>query len=125
MQGQAARHPYSQPSPGPSSAPDVRPQDGPLQDGQLQDGAGRSTNTLAVVALVASLLGLVCSGVGGLVGLVLGVVARKQIAASDGTQTGDGVALTAVIIGAFVAIVWIAYWLVVVLTEARTPWDYF
>ncbi|WP_439032066.1 DUF4190 domain-containing protein [Gordonia terrae] len=121
MRGQPAQQPYSQPSPAPSPAQHVPPQDAPPQDG----AGGSSTNTLAIVALVASLLGLVCSGLGGLVGLVLGVVARKQIAASHGTQTGDGVALTAVIIGAFVVVVWVAYWLVVVLTEARTPWDYF
>ncbi|OUC76649.1 hypothetical protein CA982_21275 [Gordonia lacunae] len=75
-------------------------------------------------ALVASLLGLLCSGIGGIIGLVLGIVARKQIAASGGRQTGDGVALTAIIIGAFILVVWIAYWLVIALTDLQSPWSY-
>ena len=75
-------------------------------------------------ALVASLLGLLCVGVGGLVGLVLGIVARRQIAASGGRQTGDGVALTAVIIGAFIIVVWVAYWVAIALTDLRSPWGY-
>ncbi len=77
-----------------------------------------------MVALVASLLGLLCSGIGGLIGLVLGIVARKQIAASGGRQTGDGVALTAIIIGAFIIVVWVAYWLVIALTDLQSPWSY-
>ncbi|AWO86638.1 hypothetical protein DLJ61_07515 [Gordonia terrae] len=80
---------------------------------------------MAVGALVASLLGLLCSGIGGIVGLVLGIVARKQIAASGGRQTGDGIALTAIIIGAFILVVWIAYWLVIALTDLQSPWSYF
>ncbi|VTS39329.1 Uncharacterised protein [Gordonia terrae] len=74
---------------------------------------------------MASLLGLLCSGIGGIVGLVLGIVARKQIAASGGRQTGDGIALTAIIIGAFILVVWIAYWLVIALTDLQSPWSYF
>ncbi|EON31859.1 hypothetical protein GTC6_15546 [Gordonia terrae C-6] len=77
-----------------------------------------------MVALVASLLGLLCSGIGGLIGLVLGIVARKQIAASGGRQTGDGVALTAIIIGAFIIVVWVAYWLAIALTDLQSPWSY-
>ncbi|MCK8614273.1 DUF4190 domain-containing protein [Gordonia sp. C13] len=77
-----------------------------------------------MAALVASLLGLVCIGIGGLIGLVLGVVARKQIAASGGRQTGDGLALTAIVIGLFIVVVWVAYWLVVLFTGVESPWSY-
>jgi hypothetical protein len=58
-------------------------------------------------ALAALILGLVsiplmfcCIGLGtGVVALVLGIVGRKEIQASGGTQTGDGMALTGIIIG--------------------------
>ena len=56
--------------------------------------------------------------------VVLGIVARRQIAASGGRQTGDGVALTAVIIGAFIIVVWVAYWVAIALTDLRSPWGY-
>ncbi|MBD0862269.1 DUF4190 domain-containing protein [Gordonia sp. zg691] len=78
-----------------------------------------------MLALVASLLGLLCSGIGGLIGLVLGVIARKQIAASGGAQKGDGLALTAIIIGAFILVVWVVYWLVIALTGVENPWSSF
>ena len=102
-----------------SASADSRP-----EGGRPVDADGPSTNKLAVAALVASLLGLLCVGVGGLVGLVLGIVARRQIAASGGRQTGDGVALTAVIIGAFIIVVWVAYWVAIALTDLRSPWGY-
>ncbi|MDJ0028626.1 DUF4190 domain-containing protein [Gordonia alkanivorans] len=139
-----------QPAPGPQGRPGYGPPPGYQSYGQqshAQQAHGQSpagdqhavdnfhgeshadetpkTNTLAVAALVASLLGLVCIGIGGLIGLVLGLVARKQIAASGGKQTGDGLALTAIIIGLFIIVVWVAYWLVVLLTGVESPWSYF
>lgn len=127
---------YGQPGP---PAPGGRPGYGPSPQQQApagsppgqhafgddpRPGLTPKTNTLAVAALVASLLGLVCVGIGGLVGLVLGVVARRQIAASGGGQTGDGLALTAIVIGLFIVVMWAAYWLVVVFTGVESPWSY-
>ncbi len=57
-----------------------------------------TTNGLAVASLVCSLGGLLC-GVGAIVGVVLGFVARSQIKASGGRQQGDGMALAGIIIG--------------------------
>ncbi|QMU20678.1 DUF4190 domain-containing protein [Gordonia rubripertincta] len=115
--------PYGQQSHGQSPAGEKHAGDGPYGENQA-DGTPK-TNTLAVAALVASLLGLVCIGIGGLIGLVLGVVARKQIAASGGRETGDGLALTAIIIGLFIIVMWVAYWLVVLFTGVESPWSYF
>lgn len=124
--GPTPGQPYGQPPQGPppgqqyGQAPSG---DQPAGDGHHGDETPE-TNTLAVAALVASLLGLVCVGIGGLIGLVLGLVARKQIAASGGSQTGDGLALTAVIIGLFIIVGWVAYWLVVLFTGVESPWSY-
>lgn len=59
------------------------------------------TNSLAIASLVLSILG-VCCGVGSIVGIVLGFVARNQIRTSG--QSGDGMALAGIIIG-FVTLV--------------------
>jgi len=73
-----------------------------------------ATNGMAVAALVVSVVGaagLVCYGLGGylgLVGAILGHVARRQIRQRGGS--GDGMALAGVIVG------WIALGLAVVAT---------
>jgi hypothetical protein len=73
-----------------------------------------ATNGMAVAALVVSLVGaagLVCYGLGGylgLVGAILGHVARRQIRQRGGS--GDGMAMAGVIVG------WIAMGLAVVAT---------
>jgi heme/copper-type cytochrome/quinol oxidase subunit 2 len=59
------------------------------------------TNTLAIISLVASILSWVLVPiVGGIVGVVTGFMARNQIRESNGQQTGDGLALTGIIVGA-------------------------
>jgi hypothetical protein len=59
------------------------------------------TNVWAIISLVSSILGwLGLFGLGGIIGVIAGVVARNEIAASRGTQTGDGLALTGIILGA-------------------------
>ncbi len=59
------------------------------------------TNAWALISIIASILSwLGLFGIGGIVGIVAGVVARNEIAASRGTQTGDGIALTGIILGA-------------------------
>lgn len=58
------------------------------------------TNGTAVFALVASILGFVCfAGMGGLLGIVLGLIARSEIARSEGREGGRGLATTAVVLG--------------------------
>lgn len=61
------------------------------------------TSTMAVIALVLGILGLLtfcmCNGILGLPGLILGIVAMKEIKASNGTRTGHGLALAGAITG--------------------------
>jgi hypothetical protein len=81
--------PYGAPGWGPPAYPDHRP-----------------TNTLAIVALV---MAFVFSPVG----IVLGVVARKQIRETG--EAGDGLALAGVIIGAVftaLAVVLVVIWII-------------
>lgn len=64
-------------------------------------------------ALAALILGLIsiplmfcCIGLGtGIVSLVLGILGRKEIQSSGGTQTGDGMALAGIIIGIITIVV--------------------
>lgn len=63
--------------------------------------AGMPTNTLAVLSLVFSISSwILLWGVGGIAGLVLGIMARNEIKNNYGTQSGDGLALTGIILGA-------------------------
>lgn len=61
-------------------------------------GAPPQTNPVAVVALIASVLGLFC-GIGFVIGLILGYNARKEIRASGGREGGEGAATAAIVIG--------------------------
>ena len=61
-------------------------------------GAPQQTNGLAIGALVASVLGFFC-GVGFIIGLILGYMARNQIRSSGGQQGGGGLATAAIVIG--------------------------
>lgn len=58
---------------------------------------GRKTNGLAVVSLVLSIIWL--GGLGAVLAVVLGFLARGAIKKSQGTQTGEGLALVGIIIG--------------------------
>jgi len=59
------------------------------------------TNVWAVISLVSSILAW-CGlfGIGGIIGIIAGVIARNEITASRGAQTGDGIALAGIILGA-------------------------
>ncbi len=59
------------------------------------------TNAWAIVSLVSSILSWVgLFGLGGIVGVIAGVVARNQIRENPATQTGNGLALAGIILGA-------------------------
>jgi hypothetical protein len=62
-----------------------------------QDSA--KTNGTSVFAFVASLSGFL--GVGGALGVVLGLIARGEIARADGRETGRGLATAAIALGIF------------------------
>jgi hypothetical protein len=59
------------------------------------------TNTTAIVSILASLSGFVCFfwGVGGVLGFVLGLIARSEIKRSEGRESGAGLALAGIILG--------------------------
>jgi len=58
------------------------------------------TSGLAIGSLVASILGLtLIPTIGSIVGLILGYMAKRQIAESAGTVGGEGVAKAGIIIG--------------------------
>ncbi|MCD2146374.1 MULTISPECIES: DUF4190 domain-containing protein [Gordonia] len=65
-----------------------------------------STNGKAIASLVCGIAGLVCCGlITGIVAVVLGVMARREVRDSSGRETGDGLALGGIITGT-IAIVW-------------------
>jgi Domain of unknown function (DUF4190) len=57
----------------------------------------RTTSGVAVASLVLSILWL--CGVGSLLAVVLGVLARRDIARSNGARSGAGIALAGIILG--------------------------
>ena len=71
---------------------------------------------MSIASLVLSLVGIIpcfwAIQIPGLLGLIFGLVGRRQIKASNGTQKGGKLAMAGVIIGivllAICAIVWIA-----------------
>ncbi len=80
--------PASQPAPA-YGAPDAAPAYG-------QPTGAAKTNTLAIVSLVASLIGLV-SGIGFLVGIICGHISLSQIKKTG--EQGRGLAIAGLIIG--------------------------
>ena len=61
---------------------------------------GTKTNTMALVALIAGILGLTLFPfLGSIAAVITGNMGRKEIAASAGAETGDGMAMAGVIMG--------------------------
>jgi hypothetical protein len=68
------------------------------------------TNTLAIVSIVCSAVGLFC-GIGSIAGIILGVVAKNQIKQTG--EAGDGLALAGIIVGAvtlLISLIWSVYY---------------
>ena len=63
------------------------------------------TNQKAVWALVTGVLGLLCCGLVGIAGIVLGSAAKREIDASGGYQTGRGMAQAGFVLG-ILGLVW-------------------
>ena len=84
----------------------------PTQYGQQMPPVQR-TNGLAVAALVAGILGLtIFFGIGSILALVFGYVARGQIKRSHGAEGGSGMAMTGIVLG------WIGTVLVIIFVVA-------
>jgi hypothetical protein len=59
-----------------------------------------STNTMAILSLVAGIAGLsVVPFIGSIVAVILGPIAKRDIAASRGAQGGEGLATAGTILG--------------------------
>ncbi len=56
-------------------------------------------NKKALWSMILGIVGLVCCGFAGIAALILGNQAKQEIAASRGTQTGEGMAKAGVILG--------------------------
>ena len=61
---------------------------------------GPKTSGLAVASLICGIAGLCTCGVGGLVGLVLGIVALVKIGQSQGQMGGQGLAIAGILVSA-------------------------
>jgi len=99
----ASQAPYGAPQPGGSPygglplAPPVPPMGSYQPYGAVQ-AAGAKTNGFAIAGLICSIAGVLC-GVGSILGIIFGFVARSQINRSGGVQGGKGMATAAIIIG--------------------------
>ncbi len=69
----------------------------PMAAGPRWDYQPPSTNGLAVASLVLAIVSLI--GLGSILGIIFGFVARGQIGRSNGTQKGGGLALAGIIVG--------------------------
>ena len=114
--GQAAQYGASQPGPyvaAPSTAPW---QSGP---GVYYVPQQRRQNGMAIAALVLGILGLVffaLFAIPPVLALIFGLVARGQIAASQGTQDGGGLAVAGIVLGS-VGVVFFIIWLIAILSD--------
>ena len=75
---------------------------------QFQPPEPKPTNGLAIASLVLSIIWL--GGLGSILAVIFGIVARRQIRRSQGRQGGDGLALAGLLVGVVgllgVALVW-------------------
>ncbi len=63
-------------------------------------GAAPENNTMALVSLIASILGLTLLPIlGSIVGLITGYMAKKQIEESNGAEGGENLAKWGIILG--------------------------
>ncbi len=65
------------------------------------------TNGLAVASLVLGLIGWAFCGLGSVIAIVLGFVARNQIRHSNGGQTGTGMATAGIVLGCIATSLWV------------------
>lgn len=81
----------------------------------LPSGQLPTTNALAVISMVAGIIGLFFFG--SLIAVICGHISRAQIRSSNGRETGDGMALAGLItgyIGLAFALVFLLIWIFIV-----------
>lgn len=65
-----------------------------------QTAPGAKTNTMALISLIAGILGLtIFPFLGSIAAVITGSMARKEITASAGAETGDGMAMAGLVMG--------------------------
>jgi len=79
-----------------------------------------ATNGLAIASFILGLVGWMACGVGSIVAVVLGFVARSQIRGSQGHQGGDGLALAGIILGFLAIALVIAFFVIGTLANSTT-----
>ena len=80
------------------------------------------TNQKATWALVTGILGMVCCGlVAGVPALILGIIAKKEIAASGGAQSGSGMAQAGIILGVISIVLSLLYFGLIVAGALTFP----
>jgi len=101
------------PPPNPWQAP-------PPAYGQPGAPVGSATNQKATWALILGILGPLCCGVfTAIPALILGIMARKEVNASGGRQTGGGMAIAGIIlgiVGIVVSVLFVVFWGYVITT---------
>jgi len=81
------------------------------------------TSGLAIAALVCGIAGLCTAGLGGVVGIILGIVAMVKVKRSAGQLKGKGLAIGGIIVGILSILLWavlIVGGLAVALMEVRS-----
>jgi Domain of unknown function (DUF4190) len=102
------------PPPAPPGYPSSYPQSGYGQYGGGYGPVGpQRTNGFAIASLILSIAGFLF-GLGGVLGIIFGFIARSQINRSGGAQKGSGIATAGIIIGFAVVALYIIIIAVVV-----------
>jgi Domain of unknown function (DUF4190) len=83
---------------------------------------GQATNGLSIASLVLGIVWVL--GIGSILAVIFGFVARKQIRQSGGRQGGGGMAIAGIVLG-FVGIAGLILWIVVIIAVSNTITDCF
>lgn len=109
------RGPTPPPTPPPSPPPAAPTPPPPGQQPGYGYQAKPGTNGLAVASLVLGIAQIFICIIGGILALVFGYIARRQIDESGGTQGGRGMAVAGIILGWIGIGLGIAYIVIVVI----------
>jgi hypothetical protein len=100
------------------------PPPAPGQPGGYGYQSTPKTNGLAIASLACSIGGFLVCGIGFILGVVFGYMAKNQIDQSGGTQQGRGMAIAGIIVGWIgIAIAVVALVVVIVIAAATDDND--
>jgi hypothetical protein len=109
----------------PSVAPGYMPPPpgyGQQPPGYGQPPVGQSTNGLAIASLVLGIVWVL--GIGSILAVIFGFVARKQIRESGGRQGGGGMAIAGIVLG-FVGVAGLILWIILAIAVTNSIHDCF